>query len=170
MNRNRETGHDASAGGPSGRYSKGPPLPRWSRPYPKFHTTMIITQDYELRILPERRIVSEKIKGHWREEDARRYVAEVRTLTASFITDDWAMLTDLSEWKTSKHEIVEIIGEQLKWQMSNKMRANANFIPGLIERMQFSRMIQEAGAEFVQICSVHSTLAEADQHLQTRGF
>lgn len=127
-----------------------------------------MTPHYELKVHPARKLIEEKIVGMWDVPMAHQYIKDFKDRARPLLGAPWALLTDLTDWKTSIPEIVELIGNQLGWQMENNMKANANIIPNPSQRLQFKRMVKEGGVE--DVCFVFATREDADAFLKEKGF
>jgi len=80
----------------------------------------------------------------------------------------WAKLTNLTNWKSSYPEIIEILGEHIRWTHENGAAFTAFAIDNPVTNGQLKRMIEHAGAS--EVARVFKTYSEADHFLSENGF
>lgn len=117
---------------------------------------------------PDRKIIREKIYGIWKEETANDYYREFMETAKPLLKGPWAKLIDLRNWKSSYPEIIEIIGQHLKWCRENGMVYSVNVIDNPVTLSQLKRMFGIGGTE--EISRVFRTVEEADRFLKENGF
>ena len=96
--------------------------------------------EYSFDVDMENRVIYEKIYGVWRESTAKSYFDDFKKEVTPLLDKPWAKLIDLSNWKTSSPEVIEIIGEHLEWCRKNKMVASINIINNPVTYGQLMRM------------------------------
>lgn len=125
-------------------------------------------KNYEFHILPGKSVMKEKIYGMWDAQIATEYVENFKKAAQPLIRNPWALLSDLNEWKTSKQEVIEIVGQSLKWAMKNNMVCNANILTNALDRLQLQRTLKEGGVW--DIAKVFENEFQALSWLKERGF
>ena len=117
----------------------------------------------------DRKLVTAKIYGIWKEETAREYHDEYMEAVKPLLNKgNWAKLTNLSNWKSSYPEIVEIIGEHMRWCVDNKAEYSVFVIENPTTRSQLKRMIKSGKVE--KRSKLFKTLKEADDFLRSVGY
>jgi hypothetical protein len=129
---------------------------------------MSISMNYTIEANPERKIVREKIYGIWKEHTARSYHEDFMKEAGSLTDGRWAKLIDLRNWKSSYPDIIEIIGEHLRWCKDNGMVVSVNVIDNPVTHAQLKRMFYIGGTE--GISKIFRSVDEADKYLSQEGF
>ncbi len=129
---------------------------------------MNLSMHYNIEVDTERKIVVAKIYGVWKPETAREYHEDYKEAVKPLIRGKWAKLNNLINWKSSYPEIIEIIGEHLRWTHEHGAVYTAYAIDNPITTNQLSRMIEHADAG--EIAKVFKTFSEADRFLRENGF
>ncbi|AFG38313.1 methyl-accepting chemotaxis protein [Spirochaeta africana] len=109
-------------------------------------------------------IMREIIRGSWKPEDARSYIADFQTAVQPALGSPWGLLTDMQEWDTASAEVEEIVHDSFTWNRSHGMVANANVAGSRLKRLQLQRIFADAGVQ--DICAAFSTPAEAETWLK----
>lgn len=63
-------------------------------------------KQYAFSVIAIRRLMRETVIGVIDEETARAYVKDFKVAARPLLGKPWALLTDLTQWKTSKPEVV----------------------------------------------------------------
>ncbi|MDX9857070.1 MAG: hypothetical protein RBT76_04730 [candidate division Zixibacteria bacterium] len=109
-------------------------------------------------------VIYEKIHGVWQAKTARSYhddfMKEVEPLTAN----PWAKLVDLTNWKTSYPEVIDIIGNHLAWCMSNNLGLSINVLNNPSTFRQLLKMFTTGATR--DISHTFRTSVEAEQFLR----
>lgn len=129
---------------------------------------MILSMHYNIDVDTERKIAVSKIYGIWKAELAREYHDEYKKTVNPLLGGGWARLTNLTNWKSSYPEIVDIIGKHMRWCFENGAVCSAYVIENPTTRNQLNRMIQSGTAK--DFSRVFSTVKDADKYLQSKGF
>lgn len=124
--------------------------------------------NYTIEIDTDRKLVLEKIYGIWKKETAEEYYNEFRESVAPLVGKEWAKLINLCNWKSSYPEIVDVIGEHLKWCRENGMVLSVNVIDNPVTIRQLKRMFTVGGIE--DISEICKSQAEAERLLKSRGY
>jgi hypothetical protein len=129
---------------------------------------MNLSMNYTLEVDEQRRIIREKIYGLWKADTARSYYEDFKKEVAPLTSGKWAKLINLNNWKLSYPEVVDIIGEHLKWCRENGMVLSVNVIDNSITENQLKKMFTMGGTE--KISHLFRTMEEADKFLKSNGF
>jgi hypothetical protein len=124
--------------------------------------------EYTADVDEKSRLVFEKIFGVWRPETARAYHEDFQREVAPLIKQPWAKLCDLSNWKTVHPDVINIIGQHLKWCRQNNMVWSVNVISNPVTYRHLMKMFQKGGTK--GISKTFRTRAEADGFLREKGF
>jgi len=109
-----------------------------------------------------------KVYGIWKKETAEAYHDEYMKIVQPFLDDKWAKLTYLTNWKSSYPEIIEIIGEHMRWCQENGAVFSVYVIENPVTQSQLKRMITSGDAS--SITKIFRTHEEADRFLKENGF
>lgn len=123
---------------------------------------------YNIDIDSDRKIVIAKIYGIWKEETARQYRKDCMEAVKPLLGSKWARLTNLSNWKSSYPEIIDIIGEHMRWCHDNGAVYSVYVIDNPVTTRQLNRMIIKADAS--ASVKLFKTFTEADKFLKENGF
>ena len=129
---------------------------------------MSISMNFTIEADAERKIIKEKIYGIWKKETAEEYHRDFMEEVKPLIKGKWGKIIDLRNWKSSYPEVVDVIGEHLRWCRENGMVVSANIIDNPVTLSQLKRMFGIAGTE--NISKVFSSVKEADRYLRENGF
>ena len=80
----------------------------------------------------------------------------------------WAKLTNLTNWRSSYPEIIEIIGKHMRWTHDNGAVYSTFVIDNKVTSSQLKRMIDVSGN--ADVAKLFKTYSEADRFLMENGF
>ncbi len=129
---------------------------------------MSLSLNFTIEADVERRLIVEKIYGIWKKETAEEYHLEFVKTAQPLINEKWAKLINLGNWKTSYPEVVEIIGDHLRWCRDNGMVLSVNVIENPITLNQLKRMFEHGAT--AGISKVARTMQEGERILRENGF
>jgi len=129
---------------------------------------MNLSMHYNIDVDTNRKIIVAKIYGIWKPETAVEYCEEYKEAAKQLLKGPWAKLNNLTNWKSSYPEIIEIIGEHLKWTHENGAVFTAYAIDNPVTTNQLKRMIELS--EIKEAVKVFKTFSEADRFLRGNGF
>lgn len=124
--------------------------------------------EYSFDVDIENRIIYEKIYGVWRENTAKSYFEDFKKEVSPLLDLPWAKLIDLSNWKTSSPEVIEIIGEHLEWCRKHKMVVSINIINNPVTYGQLMRMFSRGKTK--EISQTFRNREDGLKALQELGF
>ncbi|MDH4158394.1 MAG: hypothetical protein OEW00_14080 [candidate division Zixibacteria bacterium] len=124
--------------------------------------------EYSFDLDEKHSVIYEKIYGIWRETTARNYHEDFVKEVTPIIDRPWAKLIDLSNWKTSSPEVIEIVGEHLAWCVEHNMVASINIINNPVTYGQLMRMFAKGKTK--NISQVYRTRDEGLKALKELGF
>ncbi|MEW5925381.1 MAG: hypothetical protein AB1746_15475 [Candidatus Zixiibacteriota bacterium] len=129
---------------------------------------MSISMNYTVEADVDRKIMKEKIYGIWKKDTARSYHEDFMAEAQPLLKEKWGKIIDLRNWKSSYPEVVDVIGEHLKWCRENGMVLSVNIIDNPVTLSQLKRMFVLGGTE--NISKVFNSIEEADRFLKQNGF
>ncbi len=116
----------------------------------------------------ERKLMVAKIYGIWKKETAEAYHEEYMETAKPFLGKDWAKITNLSNWKSSYPEIVDVLGEHMRWSQENGAKYSIYIIDNPVTHNQLSKMIKKGNVS--TITKIFKTNDEGDRFLKKQGF
>lgn len=128
----------------------------------------MLSLNFNIDAIPERKLMVAKVYGIWKKETAEAYHDEYMKIVQPFLDDKWAKLTYLTNWKSSYPEIIEIIGEHMRWCQENGAVFSVYVIENPVTQSQLKRMITSGDAS--SITKIFRTHEEADRFLKENGF
>lgn len=129
---------------------------------------MNISMHYNIEIDTERRIVVSKIYGMWKQETALAYVEDYKEAVKPLLGGKWARLINLSNWKSSYPDIVEIINELVRWSYENGAEYLAYAIDNPVLLRTLKKMVKIGRT--TDTTKMFKTIEEADQFLKDHGY
>jgi len=129
---------------------------------------MSISMNYTIEADIKRKIIREKIYGIWKKETAEDYHRDFMEEAKPLTKGKWGKIIDLRNWKSSYPEVVDVIGEHLRWCRENGMIISVNVIDNPVTLSQLKRMFVLAGTQ--NISKVFDSIKEADTFLSQNGF
>ncbi|MBN2226524.1 MAG: hypothetical protein JW763_04090 [candidate division Zixibacteria bacterium] len=129
---------------------------------------MSLSLNFTIEADVDRRLIVEKIYGIWKKETAEEYHQEFVKTAQPLIAGKWAKLINLGNWKTSYPEVVEIVGDHLRWCRENGMVLSVNVIENPITLNQLKRMFEHGAT--AKISRIAKTMQEGERILRENGF
>lgn len=129
---------------------------------------MAFSMYYTLDVDTDRRLMIEKIYGTWKRETAESYHRDFLETVQPLLGREWAKVINLTNWKSSYPEMVEVIGRHLRWCRDNGMVLSVNIIDNQITRNQLKQMFRIGGTG--QISKIVRSQQEADKVLAEHGY
>lgn len=124
--------------------------------------------NYNIDAIPEYSLVYSKIFGVWRVDDAKSYHEDFKKESAEIIKKPWAKLVDLINWKTGTPEVIDTIGDHMRWCIDNKMVCQVYVINDPVRYGQLQKMFDRGGAKGAS--KTFRTRSEARKFLKDKGF
>jgi len=78
-------------------------------------------EPFSLKIMD--RVLLVTAYGVWTLADAKDYVEQLRLLVQPVITDDWAVILDIRQWKMSPAEVFTLLRDNTKWCFQHRLKA-----------------------------------------------
>jgi hypothetical protein len=130
---------------------------------------MSFSMNYTLEPDTERNIMREKIYGIWNAATAREYSEEyIKTAGPLIKKGNWSKIIDLNNWKSSYPEVIEIIGEHLRWCRDNGMVHSINIIDNPVTTNQLKKMFRVGGT--AGISRIFRDHKQGEKFLIENGF
>ena len=117
---------------------------------------------------PERKLMVAKIYGIWKKETAEAYLEEYMKTAEPFVGDKWARLTNLSNWKSSYPEIIDVLARHMHWCHQNGAIYSVYIIDNPVTHNQLSKMIKKGDVS--TITKIFRTYDEGARFLKKNGF
>jgi len=115
-----------------------------------------------------RRLIRSKIYGIWKRETAIEYHTEFKKVVEPLLKEKWAKIVNLSNWKTSYPEMIEVIGDHIRWCHDNNAVYSIFIVDNPITTAQLRKMIEKSG--YADFCPIFPTMAEGEALLRQSGF
>lgn len=128
----------------------------------------MISFNFNIDLVEERRLVVAKIYGIWKKETAEAYHEEYMKVARPLLGGQWAKITNLSNWKSSYPEIIEIIGEHMRWCQENGAVYSLYIIDNPVTRNQLQKMIDSGNVSVIS--KLFKDYSDADKFLANNGF
>ena len=109
-------------------------------------------------------VIYEKIHGVWQAKTARSYHEDFVKEVEPLIDAPWAKLVDLTNWKTSYPEVIDIIGDHLAWCADNQLALSVNVLNNPSTLRQLLKMFSSGATR--DISHTFRTNVEAEQFLR----
>ena len=71
--------------------------------------------EYTIDIDEDNAVAYVKVYGQWRAETAERYHTDFKENMKPLLGKPWAKVVDLTNWKTSRNEVTDVIGKHMAW-------------------------------------------------------
>ncbi len=128
----------------------------------------MLSMNFTIDLDEERRVVFAKIYGIWKKETAQAYHEEYIKVAQPLMGKKWAKLTNLTTWKSSYPEIVEVLGEHMRWCQEQGAEFSIYVIDNPVTQSQLQKMVESGSAR--SITRLVRTFEEGDKFLKELGF
>lgn len=129
---------------------------------------MNLSFHFNIEVDSDRKLAIAKIYGIWKKETALEYQDEYQEQVKPLLKNTWARLTNLTNWKSSYPDIIEVLGEHMDWCHHNGAVYSVYVIDNPITTRQLKAMI--AGGHIDDTAKIFSSYNEADKFLKKNGF
>lgn len=129
---------------------------------------MNLSMHYNIDVDQDRKLVTAKIYGIWKEETAKNYHEDYKKAVQPLLKERWARLTFLTNWKSSYPEIIEVLGNHMRWCYENGAVYSIFIIDNPVTTRQLRQMIGKADEK--DHAKLFRTAGEAEKFLQENGF
>lgn len=103
--------------------------------------------EYSFDVDEKNSVIYEKIHGIWKAETALSYHEDFKIEVAPLLKTEWVKVVDLSNWRTSYPEVIEIIGQHLEWCFNNNMIMSLNILNNPSTFRQLHQMFKIGGTK-----------------------
>jgi len=124
--------------------------------------------EYSFEVDEENAVIYEKIHGIWKAETAASYHEDFKTEVAPLLKAGWVKVVDLTNWRTSYPEVIELIGQHLEWCVNNNMVLSLNILNNPSTFRQLHQMFKIGGTKVVS--HTFRTHDDARKFLQENWF
>lgn len=119
---------------------------------------------YSFDVDLEGAVIYEKIHGVWQSKTAESYHHDFMAEVQPLIERPWAKLVDLTNWKTSYPEVIELIGKHLAWCMKYNLALSINVLNNPSTFRQLIKMFSSGATR--DVSHTFRTMVEAEQFLR----
>ncbi|MFZ1683960.1 MAG: hypothetical protein WAU88_07480 [Candidatus Zixiibacteriota bacterium] len=124
--------------------------------------------EYSFEVDEKNAIIYAKVFGIWKADTARSYHDDFKTEVEPIVKQPWAKLVDLSNWRTSYPEVIDIIGEHMEWSRLNGVALSLYVLNNPSTFRQLHEMFTAGGTK--EISMTFRTHAEAELYLKDNWF
>ncbi len=129
---------------------------------------MSFTLNFNIDLDAERKLIRSKIYGIWKKETAEEYHTHFAAVVKPLLRKKWAKLINLGNWKSSYPEMINVIGDHIKWCHEHNAVYSVYVVDNPVTKKQLQRMIAHSGYE--EACPVFDSQSEAESFLREHGF
>ncbi|MCK4574110.1 MAG: hypothetical protein KAU36_07050 [candidate division Zixibacteria bacterium] len=116
----------------------------------------------------EHSIVYEKIYGVWQVDTARSYAEDFKEEAKEIIKKPWVKMIDLMNWKTASPEVIDVVGQHLRWCAEHNMVLSVNILNNTVTYGYLQRMFARGATK--DISKTFRSRHEAVQFLKQQGY
>jgi len=120
--------------------------------------------EYSFDVDKANAVIYEKIHGIWKAETASKYHEDFKEEVKPLVESQWVKVVDLSNWRTSYPEVIELIGQHLEWCFNNNMVMSLNILNNPSTFRQLHQMFKIGDTK--NISHTFRTHAEAEKFLK----
>jgi hypothetical protein len=120
--------------------------------------------EYSIDVDSDNQIIYAKIFGLWKEDAAESYHADFKAALEPLMAKPWAKLIDLSNWKTSYPEVVDVIGKHMDWSMKHNCALSIYVLNNTSTFRQLNQMFAKGGVK--DVAMTFRTMVEAEKYLK----
>lgn len=120
--------------------------------------------EYSIDVDKENSVIYAKIHGRWTAKTAESYHEDFRTEMEPLLGQPWARVVDLTNWKTSRNEVTEVIGKHMAWCRKNDISLSIYVINNTSTFRQLNEMFVKGGVK--NIAHTFRTYPEAEKFLK----
>jgi hypothetical protein len=122
--------------------------------------------DYSIDVDTDQTVIYVKIFGQWTTETAENYHRDFRKEAEALAGRQWAKLVDLTNWKTSRHEVTDVVGKHMAWSKRSENTLSIYVVNNTSSYRQLNEMFVKGGTKDVSF--TFRTRAEADAFLKEK--
>lgn len=97
---------------------------------------------YEFSIIPEHRIMKEKMYGFWNKEIAARYFEDYKKAVQPLLGKPWVKCLDLRDWHPSNPKVMKLLSKHINWAIKHNMKLSANIVTQNIPELQMNTILK----------------------------
>jgi hypothetical protein len=129
---------------------------------------MAFSFNFTIDIDTERKLSRSKIYGIWKKETAEEYHREFKEIVKPLLKEPWSKIINLANWKISYPEMIEVIGDHIRWCHENNAVYSVFVVDNPVTRNQLKKMIACSG--FPDANKIFKTMEEGESFLRQNGF
>jgi hypothetical protein len=96
--------------------------------------------DYIIDVDTENAVIYVKVYGQWSAASADRYHTDFMAAVQPLLGEPWAKIVDLTNWKTSRHEVTGVVGKHMAWSKANQVGLSIYVINNISTFRQLNEM------------------------------
>lgn len=124
--------------------------------------------EYSFDVDRKNAIIYAKVFGIWKADTARNYHEDFKKEVEPIVKKPWAKLIDLSNWRTSYPEVIDIIGEHMEWSRLHNVALSLYVLNNPSTFRQLHEMFSAGGTK--EISQTFRTHEEAEAYLRDHWF
>ena len=124
--------------------------------------------EYSFDVDKEKAVIYEKIHGIWKAETAAKYHEDFMEEVKPLLKSPWVKVVDLTNWRTSYPEVIEMNGQHLEWCLNNNMVMSLNILNNPSTFRQLHQMFKIGGTK--DVSHTFRNYAEAEAFLKENWF
>ena len=120
--------------------------------------------EYSIDVDDENAVIYARVYGPWKAETAENYHNDFKQEATALLGKPWARLIDLSNWKTSRNEVTDLIGHHMAWSRDNNAAISLYVLDNPSTFRQLNQMITKGGTK--EITRIFRKREEAEAFLK----
>jgi hypothetical protein len=122
------------------------------------------TLEYTFDVDEKNAVIYVKIFGIWKAETARSYHEDFKVEVEPILGRPWAKLIDLTNWKTSYPDVINVIGQHMDWSRRNEVALSIYVLNNPSTFRQLHEMFEAGNTK--EISMTFRTYGEAEKYLK----
>jgi hypothetical protein len=120
--------------------------------------------EYTIDVDEANAIIYVRVYGQWKAATAESYHEDFKEEMKPLLGQPWAKIVDLSNWKTSRNEVTDVIGKHMAWSKANGVALSLYVINNVSTFRQLNEMFVKGGTK--QVSQTFRTYEEAERFLK----
>jgi hypothetical protein len=119
---------------------------------------------YSFDVDEKNSVIYVKIHGIWKADTAKNYHEDFKAEAQGIIDRPWAKMIDLTNWKTSFPEVIEVVGQHMDWSRKNNCALSIYVLNHPSTFRQLNEMFAAGNTKEVSL--TFRTYAEGEKYLK----
>lgn len=107
--------------------------------------------EYSFDVDEKNAIIYAKVHGIWKKQTAINYHEDFKEEVKPILDRPWAKLIDLSNWRTSYPEVIEVIGRHMDWSRQHNVALSIYVLNNPSTFRQLHEMFTVGGTKEVSL-------------------